>query len=467
MTRFCAYTFKSEEELPEGQKLLACGRCRDIHYLDEESQQRHWPVHRLVCRRPTEEADELRELEESSIEDCLVMFAKLVNDPDLITGRAFLRCFQRILDYLKTTRPRTDTESKNLRDNIGRYCLAPLLRLSDFKEDCQPVLDRIWAIPGLANYFLSEDILLSPVMQRLKEVGKPPPPKPQFDGGDVLPNPRYPPAFQLPLPYTSLIMVFFQISCMFTQDYTARNTKIAEAVCKRSMDSWMCQYARISVPTPSLLHKEDKDLEALGCRTRYLTDLVIGFKNQRIRSGVVNSKEIVPGMTLKQLIQVLMEDELYLFAFPTSTLPALLFLYARTDMFAHKAFSAIERLDLLDYYYEHWNCPARMAEFPAEYDAFPLKNKLDLWTCFNLMITGFSTKTLLEMYDIATDPANHGRFGSITIPFLRIKREFLLLQVLPQVTSFWNHPTEQMPEDVALLIANYFMPAFYDVDLNH
>ena len=423
-------------------------------------------MHRLVCRRPTEEADELRELEESSsIEDCLVLFSNLLDNPDLITDRAFLRCFQRILDYLKTTRPRTDSESKNLRDNISRYCSDPLLRLSTKKDVyVQPILDRMWAIPGFANYFLSDEILLSPVMQRLKEVGKPPPAKPHFDdNGDVVPNPPYPPVFHLPLPYTSLIMIFFQTSCICFEQIKARQTKIAEAVCKRSMDWWMCQYARVSVSTPSLLKEEDQNLEVFGCRTRFLEDLVVSFKNQRFRSGVVDSKEVVPGMTLRQLIQVLMEDEMYLYAFPTSTLPSLLFTDVQTDPLAPKALSALERLDLLDYYYEQWNCPAGMAEFPPNFGAFSLKNKLTIWTCFKFMITGYSTKTLLDMYAVATDPANYGRFCSNTIALLKTKRGFYVEKALPEVKSFWNHPTEQMPEDVGFLIADFLMPEVNEI----
>jgi hypothetical protein len=463
--RFCAYTFKCEADLPNGQKLLTCERCKETNYISTEAQTSHWnAAHRFVCKRIHEELDDLDAVKDAPIEKCFEDIDYLVKHPEDIKGRLLLRLLQRVLDYLLHFKPRFYDDKEILADNIGNFILGPLNH--KFSRDESPdaqnrFIELMWAIPGFTNFFLSEDIMLSPIMKRLKEQGKPPPPKPQIVDGAIVPGTGYHPAFQLPTPYTNFIMHFYQFSAVYVKiegndlsESKARQTQLSGAICRQSMKLWMCEYARASITTPSF---ESNQPELWSCRTRYLTDIVKCFvqKESPEESYLYGDPdEFLPGMKFKDLIQVMMEDDLFLFGNPQSRIQYHLCQHSKNE----KILSPLERLELLDKLYD-WNPPDEL--FPNMYIQTE-EYAVSIKDGFYLIILGRSTANLLKMYDIVIHPENLGRFKPEVVKRVRERRAYLLESVLPTVrtccSASYQKSSKPIPEDVLFLIADFLMP---------
>jgi hypothetical protein len=96
--KFCNWTFVKESDLPDGQKLLGCSRCKGCWYRNRECQTKHWPYHKKSCRSLTEEQSrELLDIEvpadygeTSSVELCVASIIACLDTIDhvLLTGRS-------------------------------------------------------------------------------------------------------------------------------------------------------------------------------------------------------------------------------------------------------------------------------------------------------------------------------------------------------------------------------------------
>jgi hypothetical protein len=459
--RFCAYTFQCEADLPKGQKLLTCDRCKETNYISTAAQTSHWDVHRLVCKRIHEEVDDLDAVKDASIEKCLQDINYLLKDTSEIKGRLLLRLLQRVLDYLLRFKPRSDEDKEILADNIGTFILGPLLSISLDDSDVQTrFIELIWAIPGFTNFFLSEDIMLSPIMKRLKEQGKPPPAKPQIVDGDILPGTGYHPALQLPTPYTNLILFLYRFAAVHTKieedsspTSPPRPIQLSGAICRQSMKLWKCEYARASITTPSF--ERSYQPEIWSCRTHYLTNMVQTFS--RNPYAYADPDELVPGITFKEIIQVLMEDDLFLFAYPDTPIQNILLLHSKDE----NLLSPQERLELLDVRHD-WKPPEEPFPHIHWQDANDEEICVSIKTGFYFIILGNATANLLKIYDVATHPKNLDRFKPEVIKPLREKRDNLLKDILPVVRACCEASQKSngkpIPEDVIFLIADFLIP---------
>jgi len=50
---------KAEDELPEGQKLWKCGKCKETFYCGKDCQTAYWKVHKKACKTPEERRAEM------------------------------------------------------------------------------------------------------------------------------------------------------------------------------------------------------------------------------------------------------------------------------------------------------------------------------------------------------------------------------------------------------------------------
>jgi hypothetical protein len=428
-----------------------------------EAQTSHWDVHRFVCRRIHEEVHDLDAVKDAPIEKCFEDINYLLKHPDKIKGRLLLRLLQRILNYLLRFKPRSDEDKEILADNMGNFILGPLIRISTGTQD--DFVNLIWAIPGFTNFFLSEDIMLSPIMKRLKEQGKPPPPKPQIVDGAIVPGSGYHPAFQLPTPYTNFLLLFYQFCALeeqsdatgFVAPENPKPFRLSGAICRQCMKLWKCEYARASITTPSF---EGNQPEIWSCRTSCFTDIVHCFVPKQSSENsypYVDPDEFLPGMTFKELIEVMMDDDLFLFACPGTAIQSVLLENSKDE----KLLSPLERLELLDIHYD-WNPPD--VPFPGIHTRTG-ENAVSIKAGFYIIILGSSTANLLQMYDIATHPDNLGRFQPELVNRIREKRAYLLESVLPTVRSCCSASQQKsknnkhpIPDDVLFLIADFLMP---------
>jgi hypothetical protein len=49
---------KADDELPENEPLMACGKCRAFRYCSEKCQKAHWKMHKKICKTPEDRTDE-------------------------------------------------------------------------------------------------------------------------------------------------------------------------------------------------------------------------------------------------------------------------------------------------------------------------------------------------------------------------------------------------------------------------
>ena len=116
--RVCAFSYKNEKDLPDGQKLLTCARCLETCYIDREAQLQHYKIHKQTCCKREHEAFDPRHLHETAMIDAVNQVGFSLQNPSAIKGRFFLRAFQRILYILKVRDP-TEEEICDIHALIG------------------------------------------------------------------------------------------------------------------------------------------------------------------------------------------------------------------------------------------------------------------------------------------------------------------------------------------------------------
>ena len=188
--RVCAFSYKNEKDLPGGQKLLTCARCCETCYVDRESQLEHWPIHKHSCCKPEHENFDLRQVQEMSFEGLVSTVKFLLATPDLIKGRYFLCIFKEILDRIIYNHDISVQETRllnTLHSTFMQVLTKPPVGENGEDDETSGLpsktLQRIWAIPGFASFFLSDDIFLSKAMGEAKREGlMPPQPQKYIDG---------------------------------------------------------------------------------------------------------------------------------------------------------------------------------------------------------------------------------------------------------------------------------------------
>ena len=268
--RVCAFSLKGEDELEEGasSSLRRCSRCKETYYSSRQAQEDHWETHRKVCCAI--EDDDVRTVEQqgpfgriSYARDGFQRFGVLVDTlhwllekpMKRIKGRLFLYCILGIRRILHETDefPEWSTTPKMV---IESLILESFWKLHEDPDRREQVLARIWAIPGLASFFISDAILCSNTMweSKLQEksLGKS-----QVYVDKVLqplnmvgPHPEH----MLPASYCYLITEFLAASCLeskFDKDQIPSVQPNGRAWAIQThglMHLWLCPYTRRSIP---------------------------------------------------------------------------------------------------------------------------------------------------------------------------------------------------------------------------
>jgi hypothetical protein len=176
--KICNVTFVSEKDLKAGQKLRRCSRCKEAYYIDEDSQKKHWKIHKLFCCSIGEDESiaggifRFRDVEH--IYQCIQSTVNdlLANNNNAGGGRRIVvYAFQQLRSwYLEEGNFEPSDNIKDMRNDCVRHQFSVLMKRS-FKD-----VEQLWAIPGFTSHFLDEELFLSPKLKALKDQGLPPNP---------------------------------------------------------------------------------------------------------------------------------------------------------------------------------------------------------------------------------------------------------------------------------------------------
>ena len=476
--RFCNWSFRRESDLPEGERLRMCTRCRGCCYVSREAQIEHWPIHRKVCCSIEEDWGSLLAVGPngdffqnfgSSLQYYLLAF----EDPRRwIQGLLLLWAFQGIKRHLPTIPP--DRISQFLTANgIGESERGLYNLVNNVFEQCidqcgQAIIDTIWAIPGWTNYFLSDQPFLSSVIKLRKANLLP----------AVLPTDTrivHSPGYLLRAEYVQILVHLYENS--WTQLTPVRKiipSPHRVAIFRAVMRAWSCEYCRSSIPL------------AGGLRTQLILNAV-GMPIQRLGfREYCQPNEIVPGLTAKQFFLNILSDDTFVPYFVMDELvnreehnDNLFWLFSLIDDYGvhfeeddthpWSHFSAKDRLELLDLALG-WHFPNEDAGLCPDWAPDYFSD--NIWNNVVHLIMGTSTRILLEMHELCHSllPPPSARI----IEFLSNAKAELLHRHIPKV-ELYNEIMEPrarqrgelhgLPEDLQNLIAAFSLPRKYSLHM--
>jgi hypothetical protein len=415
--KVCNWTFVKESDLPEGEKLLGCSRCRECWYKDRECQTKHWPYHKKSCRSIAEEPSEALHINIPSIEFCakiIVATMEKIHHLRITGGRMLLHAFRELQRLLieEGEDPQSDPEEA-IRDIAEAFADCSKLNGRDILLD-------IWAIPGWSSYFLSDDLLLSPEMKRRKDLGIPARQQLQAETAaeDSCLSISYPRMFFSVYSYSASELKEDGQEIPVCQD------DLSAALIRRFNSAWASEYVRESLP---------KNNEFL--LQTFVSTFALPFYSNMLQKHC-RPDELAPGLTAKQLLTILMKHYDLLHGMEKEDRSQLLEeIYTFGAYFEdnkHLPWShltAKDRIELLDMSHD-WDAPKKkitLEQPPAEFFT-------NIRTCVLHMITGCQTKILLEMYYLCQtmSPPPDER----TVQMIKKIRNAMLVQYLPKVAIY-------------------------------
>ena len=427
--RVCAFSYKNEKDLPGGQKLLTCARCCETCYVDRESQLEHWPIHKHSCCKPEHENFDLRQVQEMSFEGLVSTVKFLLATPDLIKGRYFLCIFKEILDRIIYNHDISVQETRllnNLHSTFIQVLTKPPVGENGEEDETSGLpsktLQRIWAIPGFASFFLSDDIFLSKAMRKAKQEGLLPPPPQEYIDGVLDPATKYDPELQVSVVYWNVVAQFLMYSSCFLELGPVEGavfirhqpTRLSVAITSRFVRSWACRYARVSIPSVEDFAEDCNHDEVMPflSRSAFLTTFLPRPTRFHAPSSPVNKYmkvgELYPGLTLKEMLMTLMDDETYFHTIGDDVDATIL--VTRLIEFVLKApldvqnISTRERIELLEHWYGWWQTADYNSKLsiPTDVDGPTLSMPVD--DAMFLLCSSFSTKAFLDVHQELYDP---------------------------------------------------------------
>ena len=326
-------TYQDEKDLPEGQKLSTCSRCNEACYVSREAQLEHWPLHKKLCCPVEKDHPVLREgtnhelalagpVSLDTIDGCAEVIKLLLQNPEeRITKRnpRLLTFALRRLKELLSEDPRNFVPSH---DNIIESILYDLIRpgKSQFSSD---KLDHIFAIPGFANYFLSDELFLTKAMAIRKENGLCPLPCTELDeeGESMTRNEyssfndyedvegaerKYPGTYTAPLYCSAVCYLVWRMTSAMRRNGLERPA-LYSAVLGRIFRTWVCPYGRICFPDIQNTAAKSRDWKNRS--SHILWFLLSSLSRKSLKCYASRGYEtLVPGVTTVELFRRILDD---------------------------------------------------------------------------------------------------------------------------------------------------------------
>ena len=454
LPRVCAESFVREEDLPAGQKLLTCGRCLETDYVDEAAQRRNWPVHKLSCC-PVEKDKTLdfSGFDVNSLVDLFRAMGEILRNPkQCCRGRGLLRCIQSIKHLLEEKPHLLDSQNAS---TVFQETVRPHLDNCDFGS-----AQIVWAIPGFANYFSSDEIVLTTAIRQLKADGHPPPSQSPST------NDLYRRVWN-GLCHQFLFMTM--LACRQKSLSWYHCASLPRGILQIKMRNWRCPFSRVST----------WDENAPGFRSiDALSTFMVAYNSNNdtttksVHMSTRRDFELVVGMTAKELLSTLLHDtecfdafSYYVDAEAVTGLAKFCKVLLLADKLstleagnsAWKKLTLLDRLNLLDSSHE-----AGTAEFLA-----PNGIRYNSKDVVIRLIKGVdSTSILLDMYRTALSMEERISIDPRTIELLWISRELLLVRHRPKAAACLEEiklminveEFPSVPADVMDVIVEYALP---------
>ena len=470
-TKVCNYSFVEEND--SGKKLLKCSRCSGVFYVDQKSQKKHWPMHKKVCCSLEKDDPRVR-LPFANAPACLKTIQHLLKDPlQRIKGRLLLHALQEFKRfYAETDLYASNPEKVTL--ELYHAIFGPLSELQRHPSR-EEIFGLIFAIPGFCSFFLSDDTLLSSAMKELKQKNQPAPSEERdyFSRENQMLKlaAKKGLGYYLSPAYTGFVnMLFFNAAF---HDTTGRpwqgGTELAPDPCplavaliRRTMKWWCCEYTRVSFPSISI------EVKPFSVRSETLFLMYrLTFFNRGLIQKWMKEDEYIPGLTIKQIISVLIKDKSFFKTVPDDGKDfdgsecIITTLFDREEAMKPrgpwKFLSAADRIELMDLTHD-WDYPS-LRDFPG-----------DILTVVQSFVLGFSGSMLLEMNTELNERSTPAH--AKTAKRIRGKYDSLMAQLRPQVEIYVDivEPKYQkamkdqnmmalpFPEDVILQVGEYLFP---------
>ena len=305
-SKFCNYTYVNEKDLGvdektgDPKKLLKCSKCKEVYYVDQTAQRADWKRHKKVCCALEADPDRAKMQEPlDRVEQCVDQLRFLLCEPfQRFKGRYFVYLMQQ-LKRLCMADFRLIRNPAEFLELMGEMVLRVLYhQVNQFGNN---FLDLLFAIPGFTNYILSDSIFLNTAIEELRASQKAVSDF-QIEYGSAI--------FEATLGFSDLVATLLYTAAIKNVDDEPYiyDTPLAAAIIRRMMQSWQCRYVRASFPDNNVMYSQTR----LGVSRSSIffllfhTSLTSG--ENRTLKACTRKDELVPGMTLKQLMVVLTED---------------------------------------------------------------------------------------------------------------------------------------------------------------
>jgi hypothetical protein len=455
--RVCALTFVNEVDLPDGKKLLDCGKCRGVCYKSREAQLEHWPTHRRVCCRVEEDVRAREFLEmvtatrRGSINDVFELIRSILRDVSLMKGMTLVYSLQYLGWYLNNEVGEEIIKSDSaLEEYIGRvngYILVTALKPA-VRQLGEAYLDILWAAPGFANWALSEDIILSEEMKEHQAQGA------LFESLYECNHRRH-----VSVPWTYFVRELYVATTTTTpaedddeeEGPMIFSKPVTTAVIKRVMRNWQSPYLRESCPW---------DIKGAYTRDVFLSTVLdaLAFvpspNNQHIKDATA-ADEVVPGLTAKDLLIILVQDDRF-YHYDSVEKIGYFFQVIREECGASASetgpFSRLtykDRIELMELFFV-WLSDANVES----------EKKASLsWSLMTLLVS-LNTSIVLETYSYIVKHKSTLRPSERVLSIYSYFRRDIIKSTLPSVRTFLEcskakHGVILPPEDCIELIAAF------------
>ena len=424
----------------------------------------------IAVRTPFEE-------EEIDIEKTIGSIGGLISLGRACTGRLLLYCFQKLKWQYEQDPRGTFVLSPRL-EHVIIECISQTLFNLEFNGDVETI-KYIWATPGFANYFLSDELFLTQDLISAKGSGM----VLDFASSNVLFKSEDHlasvasghPALSMAPSYFGIVYLFLEHTAI-VHDFDAapeikasnphpHSTALAAAVIRRLMQAWSDPYTRTSI---AAIERGTGPAKPYPIRSLcYCKMLSSTLKHKHSIQNWMLKDEVVPGLTAWQLLSNFLNDPNFFNALTFNMTHELLHDYlfkmnkdGSQERTPFEYLNAGERLQLMDKFHD-WRPEG--AKFDPEF----LHDGYDLRTLMILLIVGRSSKIVLEMYHAAKeDPGT--RVDERTMKFLEEIRSEMMKKVEPSLAEYLkiveprhqkrNPGAQGLPDEIMEQIGEFSLP---------
>ena len=265
-----------------------------------------------------------------------------------------------------------------------------------------------------------------------------------------------------------------------------QQTRLSVAITSRFLRSWACRYARVSIPSVDYADCNAYSVMHLLPRNSFLSTFLPHPEDfvhpESPINKYMNAGELYPGLTFKEMLMTLMDDETYFHTigdehYATILVTRLVDFVLRAPLEVQHV-STQERIELLERWLGWWHTHGHSSKLTIPTDGMfhgPPKPPMPVYQAMFLLCSSISTKAFLDVYQELYDPKSPCNMvvpSSALAGFLERKYNCLVQQVYEQVclmvdvlTSAYRermHTLGEMeyplPNELNFLIAEFALP---------